>query len=301
MVKPDSRLPGRSDAYGQLVAANTHLVDGLVERLLRKIGTRGGRSLHPEDPTPPSGGTRIIGFSNYSWTCNLGQEYARRIKERFPEVVVVFGGPNYGTSVEEHLDFWTRYPYVDFYVMKEGENATVALVEALERHGLDAEALKRSGERVPSCHFMLDGELIEPPLLPRIKDLTDLPSPYLAGMMDKFFDDVLIPMTYTTRGCPFKCTFCTEGTDYYNRVAKRATLEEDLDYIGQRRDHPGFDHYGRELQEDRGKAMALAKAQSRAWPGHIHVSAERIEGAIARCGVHHQRRDECGRVPAIHR
>ena len=95
--------------------------------------------------------------------------------------------------------------------------------------------------------------------------------------MDKFFDNVLIPMTYTTRGCPFKCTFCTEGTDYYDRVAKRATLQEDLDYIGRRvgtiQDLIITDANFGMFKEDREKAQALAEAQRKFnWPKHIHVS-----------------------------
>ncbi len=268
---------------GQLVAANTHpLAIGLIgANLMAKLRDRIEVQLfkYPDDLNQALKARvpRIIGFSNYSWTCNLGQEYARRIKERFPETVVVFGGPNYGTSQEEHLDYWSRYPYVDFYVMKEGENAMVGLIQALDRLDFDVEKLKRSGVQMPSCHFMLDGRLVEPPLLPRIQDLDDLPSPYLMGIMDKFFDNVLIPMTYTTRGCPFKCTFCTEGTDYYDRVAKRATLHEDLDYIGRRvgtiQDLIITDANFGMFKEDRQKAEALSDIQKKFnWPKHIHVS-----------------------------
>lgn len=60
-------------------------------------------------------------------------------------------------------------------------------------------------------------ELITGPDLPRV-DLATLPSPYLMGLMDKFFDEKLCPLIHTTRGCPFKCAFCTEGAAYYNVV-----------------------------------------------------------------------------------
>ena len=42
-------------------------------------------------------------------------------------------------------------------------------------------------------------------------NLDEVPSPYLTGLMDKFFDDTLIPMIQTTRGCPYTCTFCVSG------------------------------------------------------------------------------------------
>lgn len=218
----------------------------------------------------------LIGFSNYSWSCNLGQEYARRIKEQYPRTVVIAGGPNYGLSEWEQLEYWGRFPYLDFYVLKEGELAIVKLLKALEMFFFNVDELKRNLQ-VPSCHYMLDGQLYRPELMERIKNLNDLPSPYLMGLMDKFFDGVLIPMTYTTRGCPFQCSFCQEGVEYYSKVAKRTTLEEDLDYIGQRvgtiQDLIITDANFGMFREDKDKAHAIARIQDKYnWPKHIHVS-----------------------------
>src|SRR5258708_3984829 len=134
----------------------------------------------------------LIGFSNYSWSCNIGQENARRIKERYPETVVIAGGPNYGSSLPEHLEYWSRYSYLDFYVMKEGELAVIELLKKLEEFDFDVDEMKRVGAEVPSCHYLHDGVLIRPELMPRIKNLNDLPSPYLMRLMDRFFVGVLI-------------------------------------------------------------------------------------------------------------
>jgi radical SAM superfamily enzyme YgiQ (UPF0313 family) len=177
---------------------------------------------------------RIAGFSNYSWNCNLAYEYALRLKKNFPDVIVVFGGPNYGLEPEEISAFWQHHPLIDFYVVKEGELAMVELVRALHHFNYDARALKESGARPPNCHYSWKGEMVLADVLPRIKDLGELPSPYLLGMMDKFFNQVLSPMVHTTRGCPFACTFCTEGADYYNKVAQRVDLQPELEYIAQR-------------------------------------------------------------------
>ncbi|MEV6544466.1 radical SAM protein [Streptomyces sp. NPDC051665] len=66
--------------------------------------------------------------------------------------------------------------------------------------------------------------------------MSSVPSPYLSGLMDEFFDGTLVPTVQTNRGCPFKCTFCQEGTQYFQRVAKKheQQIRDELHYIGRR-------------------------------------------------------------------
>lgn len=221
---------------------------------------------------------RLVGFSNYSWNRHLSMEYARRVKRDFPSTVVIAGGPNYGLQPEEVEAFWERHPFLDFYVVKEGERALVELVQTLERFDYNVAALKDSGSLPPNCHFLSrSGEIVQAPLAPRVKDLSELGSPYLQGKMDKFFDGVLVPMVHTTRGCPFECTFCSEGNSYYAKVAQRISLEEELVYIAER---VGPIHelmltdanFGM-FAQDKAKAEVLAKMQVRfGWPKMISTS-----------------------------
>ena len=39
-----------------------------------------------------------------------------------------------------------------------------------------------------------------------------------------------------SRGCPYKCTFCDEGSDYYNRINYRSVdyVKRELNYIAER-------------------------------------------------------------------
>lgn len=213
----------------------------------------------------------LLGVSNYSWNCELGAAYARRLKRDYPRVLVIAGGPNFGTHQFEYDDYWKRYPFFDFYLQKEGERPIIKLIEALEAHDWDVERVKLMD--LQSCHRPgVTAELAE-----RARNLDEFPSPYLMGLMDKFFDNILIPLTHSTRGCPFFCSFCTEGTSYYNKVAKRTTLEDDLNYIGPRvgtvQDLIMSDANFAMFREDVEKARALARSQDRwNWPQYLHVS-----------------------------
>lgn len=159
----------------------------------------------------------LIGASNYLWNIDLCTKYVKTLKQLFPEIISVFGGPNYPDMVNEQIDWLKGYPEIDFYIYKDGEIPFTRLVEHLLDNP-DIDDIKR--KKLPSVHALIDGKPFFGDIEPRLEDLTDIPSPYTTGLMNKFFDQKLIPTIQTNRGCPFTCTFCTEGGKYYNKVFK---------------------------------------------------------------------------------
>lgn len=234
---------------------------------------------YPEDLSAALEARRpdIVGFANYSWNLNISYGYTKIIKALWPNTAVVFGGPNYGLTDEETRVFWKTYGLIDFHIVGEGEEAFVRLVDALVAAGMDAAAIKSGRKPLPNCHFAVGDEIVTGPMLPRLT-LADVPSPYLMGLMDKFFDENLGPMIHTTRGCPFKCAFCTEGASYYNSVEQRHDgLREELHYIAPRvrgpRDLYITDANFGMFSQDIGKAQVIAECQKEyGYPKYIHVS-----------------------------
>ena len=47
----------------------------------------------------------IFSFSNYSWNLELGYKFATLAKQRNPNVITVFGGPNFPTDKNEKIEF----------------------------------------------------------------------------------------------------------------------------------------------------------------------------------------------------
>ncbi|MCB1192972.1 MAG: radical SAM protein, partial [Leptospiraceae bacterium] len=214
---------------------------------------------------------------NYSWNLDIAYHFAKRIKEKSPSTVIIFGGPNYGLTQQEIKNFWEMYPIIDFYIVKEGEIAFYELFTKLKENDFDTKSVKESSPIPGNCHFTLNGQIFYGEIIPRIQKLDEIPSPYLLGLMDKFFDNVLIPMIHTTRGCPFTCTFCTEGNPYYSKVSKRVDLKDELEYIATRRglisDIVITDANFGMFSEDKPKALILADLQKRFnWPKRIIVS-----------------------------
>lgn len=220
----------------------------------------------------------VVAFSNYMWNIDLSYSFAQRIKKKNPQTIIVFGGPNYPTNAREQEVFLRKYHLVDFYVYKEGEVGFTALLDALAENGWNAEAAK--GIALPGCHFLHEGKAVIVPPAERIKNLDDIPSPYLTGVLDEFFEPNIVPMIQCNRGCPFTCTFCVEGLLYYNKVNRRttATIEEELRYIVAHKHHTIHDlhivdsNFGM-YPEDEKIGDAIARIQHEfGWPEYIHVA-----------------------------
>ena len=170
----------------------------------------------------------IFSFSNYSWNLELGYKFALLAKQRDPNVVTVFGGPNFPTDENEKLDFLKKKPAIDFYIELEGELGFVDLVKALSENNFNVKQLKKLGKKIINTCYIHDDKLITGSI-ERIKDINIIPSPYLTGALDHSFQLPLIPMIETTRGCPFTCTFCADGLDIkskINRYESQRTREE---------------------------------------------------------------------------
>jgi radical SAM superfamily enzyme YgiQ (UPF0313 family) len=174
----------------------------------------------------------ILGLSNYPWNFNLGQEFFRMTRELSPQTICVMGGPNIPLDDEARSSFIKRNPLIDFYAYLEGEGAFGALVARALETGADREKMK-STPIEGFIHRLDDTEVMKGILLPRRRNLDEIPSPYLTGLMDKFFDGKLSPMMETNRGCPFSCTFCHEGNQLISKVNYFSTerVKAELDYI----------------------------------------------------------------------
>ena len=218
---------------------------------------------------------KIACFSNYIWNLNLSYEFAKQIKIKSPETVIIFGGPNYPLDYEEQEAFLLSHPRIDFYIDREGEQAFVELLNCLFNHHFDVSYIKKCRLKIPNCHYIESGKVIRGVLLKPLEDLDQIPSPYLSGICDHFLDKELIPLLQTTRGCPFKCTYCQEGHEYYNGIRRFSLrrIKDEIEYIAQRTAVPnlmlGDANFGM-YKEDLEICKEIALIQERyQWPAYF--------------------------------
>ena len=179
----------------------------------------------------------ILGVSNYVWCHRIGLEMFDLAHSQNPNVITVLGGPNFPQDLESQQSFMEKCSNVDFYVPIEGEIGFSNIIEealSVSELGYKKEILFK--KPIDGCVSRNPDGLVQfsmPKM--RIKELDEIPSPYLTGLMDKFFDGELTPMIQTNRGCPFTCTFCVDGADTVNRVNQFGLdrVSSELNYIGE--------------------------------------------------------------------
>ena len=179
----------------------------------------------------------ILGLSNYCWSHNVSYEIFKMCKKSNPNVVTVWGGPNFPIDFPSQKKFMKQYPEVDVYVPTEGETGFSNVVNLiLKLNSLEDASSSIQKNPIEGCISRDNtGEIHYSIPTIRISSLNEIPSPYQNGMMDKFFDGKLTPMLQTNRGCPFHCTFCTDGRDEVNKINHFSIerVQSDIEYIAE--------------------------------------------------------------------
>ena len=178
----------------------------------------------------------VIGLANYCWNSELAKLVFKQAKKINSKLICVAGGPNFPTEHQECQQYLLDNPEIDLYVYFEGERAFADLIKKILA-GTELNQLKDEPQKgVMSIHSEKNC-LVAGPSMPRIIDMDEIPSPYLTGLMDKWFDGSYAPCIETARGCPFSCGYCFVGSQrYYDRLASFSVerVKQDLTYIAKR-------------------------------------------------------------------
>ncbi|NLG33719.1 MAG: B12-binding domain-containing radical SAM protein [Lentisphaerae bacterium] len=156
----------------------------------------------------------LIGIGFMTQTRFRAVEIHRILKEKLPEAKVVLGGV--GPTVEPEKTWALFQP--DALVVGEGEKALMEIVKTGSFEGV--------------AGVYLEGQPFRPGEV--FQNLDDLPLPaidcmpdfhrYLCppgGIRGKWFASGT-PMIMTSRGCPYRCTFCSSHLMFSRRVRRRS-------------------------------------------------------------------------------
>lgn len=189
----------------------------------------------------------IVLFGNYMWNEELNLYYASRLKSQFNNCLIVMGGPNVSVNLEGKETFLAQNPQVDILVEGDGEIVSLEILKQFKANHRSIARTKHA--KIMNC-FAYDhdadalvcGEVEDTRIGVGKTSLDDIPSPYVSGIMDVFFEDNAIPLLESNRGCPYACTYCQQGTKYFSKVRffEGSRIGDEIEYIAKKKQELGL-------------------------------------------------------------
>jgi radical SAM superfamily enzyme YgiQ (UPF0313 family) len=218
--------------------AKKHLGEAISEIRLFKRPERMIEAIKEHKPD-------VVALSYYVWNTNLNRRIHEIVRAQSPHTLIIGGGPiftNHNADEEGARHFFSQQADCDLFVLNQGERGFLAALEHFLDRGADVARLRQ--ETVPGClvnNIAGNDRINFGAPLDAIRDLDEIPSPYLNGMFDEFFEEPIIPIIETNRSCPYRCTFCAWGigTQKLTRFSEQRVLSE-IDYIAE---HHGTSTY----------------------------------------------------------
>ncbi len=141
----------------------------------------------------------LVGFSCCVWNFEYNKALARKVKQAFPDTLILFGGHN----IPDNNDILINEDYVDVLMRGESEEPFLDLLKALP--GSDF-------EKIPNISYRdSKGQIKENPRQ-NYTDIEGYPSAYTSGIFDSLLqnnpDVDFLAILETNRGCPYSCSYC---------------------------------------------------------------------------------------------
>lgn len=144
----------------------------------------------------------VVGISVFTNLIVSARGVCRLVRELLPEAVIVAGGPHVSLYAQETMGF----PEVDYAVRDEGEGPLVAILDRLA-------AGERDMTGLPGVLQRRDGSVQDNGPGQLVGDLDRLPLPKRELLKVRSYRMLTArrshnTTTITSRGCPYRCTFC---------------------------------------------------------------------------------------------
>ncbi|MBQ8293215.1 MAG: DUF4080 domain-containing protein [Bacilli bacterium] len=136
----------------------------------------------------------LVGFSVYIWNIQIVKELSMLIKENLPNTNILYGGP----EVSYDADTYLLNNYADYIIYSEGEESFHLLLDALNNNRLLND--------VPNLSYLENNTVITTPNI-----LPDLNKIKLATLDVKDFEKRIVYLE-SSRGCPYRCSYCVAST-----------------------------------------------------------------------------------------
>jgi radical SAM superfamily enzyme YgiQ (UPF0313 family) len=202
---------------------------------------------------------KIIGISSKVVDIPSTFVYANLIKEILPEAIVVVGGPSAITCSE----YLMENKSIDYLVLGEGEET----ITELSCHILNKQGRRPLDDINGICYRKDDGSLFYAPQRELIANIDDIPFPdrealFVVDEQKKIVRMNLCVDILTSRGCPYRCTFCCTYEAWNSRKPRLRSVDnvvEEIRYLKEKFGQSYFIFWDDLFTYDRKRTIELCK------------------------------------------
>ncbi len=151
----------------------------------------------------------VVLFSCYIWNIEVCLDVADMLKKVSPETKIIFGGPEVSFDDTEYMK---KYDFIDAIMRGEGEATFKEWLEI--------------GEMADGITYRENGEIIRNKDRELIHDITSIPFPYTDEDIEKNSGKLIY--YESSRGCPFRCSYCLSSTTHSVRFRDMDVVKEEL-------------------------------------------------------------------------
>lgn len=192
----------------------------------------------------------LVGITSIAPLIRSALLSAKAVKEAFPDVPVVLGGPH-ATFMDEQII--AQEASVDVIVRGEGEETLLELVETV----YDSKKL----QSINGITFRSNNQVVRTPNRAFIQNLDDLPRPaYNHFQLEKYrlFGKRVLPVI-TSRGCPFQCSFCVASRMFGKQYRMRSSenVIDELEWLKNEHGAESFTFYDDTLTFDKQRLFRI--------------------------------------------
>ena len=159
----------------------------------------------------------LLCFSCYIWNLDYVEELAREIKKILPETILWLGGPEVSYDA---VDVLTRLRQVTGVMKGEGEETFLELLEYY--HGR-----RETLEAIAGITFRTENGEIRENEWRDVMDLSRVPFVY----EDLSLFEHKIIYYETSRGCPYRCSYCLSSVDKCLRFRDLNLVKKELQFF----------------------------------------------------------------------
>ncbi len=170
----------------------------------------------------------IFLLSSYVWNHAVNLDAAAQIKHRYPDALIIIGGPQIPKYPGDTEAFLLDYPFIDIAILGEGEVSCGEVLDAVASKN-DLSGLAA----VDGIAYRFEDRISRTQSRQRVNNLNQFPSPYLTHEFEPWFRDFPTTILETNRGCPFGCTYCDWGSATLQKVAKfdLQRIQQEIEYL----------------------------------------------------------------------